>query len=416
MISFPCKCGQPLEVPVDQAGLTVQCPKCGLLADVPTLSDLKHISQDGTYTIEPAAEQPTHEHRIEDLRRAFSHVRTDDEGDEIDLRPTMTDVKKAGFVEEPQDDTIPLLPKYDPVTGELLEPIKLQAPAQAQLSAKEIPMAHRVVSYAAPQQQSTHQSSTKIFLELCEPTNIIVMGMILIMHFVWEALAMIVSNPFFFIFLIPLIALSAAFFAHYGIVIEEIGWEGRDELPRPLRHMEIGSDFWWPFIHFGGALLICFGAAFYELIKLRFVYPSPMAWPIFLLLCVPGCIFFPAIALTLTTSGSQWNLRPDRVIRVMIECGSRYVVAALIFPIAATIYFVGTAGGHAIVLFHSLGHPGVEHWIEKPAIVYPLLITGIYLMHYFCWYLGLMYRDFHDQFPWILQRHIPTRLLERTRT
>jgi hypothetical protein len=39
-----------------------------------------------------------------------------------------------------------------------------------------------------------------------------------------------------------------------------------------------------------------------------------------------------------------------------------------------------------------------------------MLLVGIYLSHAFAWYLGLMYRAHHGQFPWILQRHISTRL------
>ena len=46
---------------------------------------------------------------------------------------------------------------------------------------------------------------------------------------------------------------------------------------------------------------------------------------------------------------------------------------------------------------------------------YLILAGGIYLMHAFSYYMGLLYRAEHDNFPWVLQRHIPTRLMERTR-
>jgi TctA family transporter len=39
---------------------------------------------------------------------------------------------------------------------------------------------------------------------------------------------------------------------------------------------------------------------------------------------------------------------------------------------------------------------------------YGSLIMGIFLMHYFCWVLGLLYRQKHEQFPWVLQRHVKT--------
>ena len=46
-------------------------------------------------------------------------------------------------------------------------------------------------------------------------------------------------------------------------------------------------------------------------------------------------------------------------------------------------------------------------------VVLPALGAGVYLMHYFMWYLGLMYRSHHDQFPWVLQRHIRDLLVRR---
>ena len=60
--------------------------------------------------------------------------------------------------------------------------------------------------------------------------------------------------------------------------------------------------------------------------------------------------------------------------------------------------------------------PMALNWHNNPILVFPALVIGVYMMHYFCWYLGLIYRDYHEVFPWVLQRHIPTRLLERTRT
>ena len=39
-------------------------------------------------------------------------------------------------------------------------------------------------------------------------------------------------------------------------------------------------------------------------------------------------------------------------------------------------------------------------------IVLPALLGGIYLMHYFCWYLGILYKAHHAEFPWVLQRYI----------
>ncbi|HWB52587.1 MAG TPA: hypothetical protein VG722_00275, partial [Tepidisphaeraceae bacterium] len=328
--------------------------------------------------------------------------------EEIDLRPTMGDVKRAGYVEEPQDDSAPLLPKYDPVTGELVEPIKV-AP-MAKQRAEAIPMARRVVNYASGQQLSSHHSASRVLLELFQPPNLIVMTFILIAHVIWEGLLVVCSM--FLIFLPVLFLATGMFFAHYAIVIEEVGVEERDELPRPLRHGELGADLWKPFIHFIGAFILCYWPAILAVGRLA---DSPMRWPVFFALMVVGTIFLPAMLLTLTTSGSLWNLRPDRVVGVALRCGHRYIVAVLLFPVITLIYMVGALGSHVVVLRHAVPKPGVQTWLGMPMVVYPLLVIGVYLMHYFCWYLGLMYRDFHDQFPWVLQRHIPTRVLERSK-
>ena len=45
MIRFPCRCGHQFEVSDDQAGGMIQCPKCHLLRDIPTLSDLPGLNQ-----------------------------------------------------------------------------------------------------------------------------------------------------------------------------------------------------------------------------------------------------------------------------------------------------------------------------------------------------------------------------------
>lgn len=426
MIKFPCKCGQILEVTDDQAGLTVQCPKCGLLRDVPTLSDLEHLTDFGTYLVDPPVPE-TEQQRLEKLREAFSRDRLDDQGDEIDLRPTIEDVIRSGYIEKPQDDSTPELPKYDPVTGELVEPIKIADDRPVQRDT--IPMARRVVSYAAGRQQAVPQSSWRIFLQLFQPINMVVIIFVLIAHAVWEGILIICSMPFFFIFLPVLFFITGMFLAHYAIVIEETGPEERDELPRPLRHLELGADLWWPFVHFAGAFLLSYWPALVILAELIAdsvskanggngyqpeFFPQLMHWPVFFILLALGTVFFPAVLLTLTTSGSQLNLRPDRLIGVMIQCGMRYVWAVWMFPVIALIYMTGALGGHAVILRNAVAKPDAKTWLTTPAIVYPMLAIGVYLMHYFCWYLGLMYRDFHDRFPWVLQQHISTQFLERS--
>jgi len=36
----------------------------------------------------------------------------------------------------------------------------------------------------------------------------------------------------------------------------------------------------------------------------------------------------------------------------------------------------------------------------------PIMMITVYFLHFFCWHLGLMYRQNHAQFPWLAQRHV----------
>ena len=42
-----------------------------------------------------------------------------------------------------------------------------------------------------------------------------------------------------------------------------------------------------------------------------------------------------------------------------------------------------------------------------------LLALGLYLLHTFSWMLGAFYRSGHSDFPWMFQRHVSTRKIER---
>src|SRR5689334_888724 len=97
MIKFPCRCSHLFTLDNDMAGGLIQCPQCGRLNDVPTLSDLPYLSDDGTYTLEPEA-QKEEPNRLSDLHRMFVQARHDDEGQDIDLRPTTGDIEDRGEI------------------------------------------------------------------------------------------------------------------------------------------------------------------------------------------------------------------------------------------------------------------------------------------------------------------------------
>ena len=54
MIKFPCRCSHLFTLDDEMAGGMIQCPRCGLLNDVPSLNDLQNILPDGTIDIELA--------------------------------------------------------------------------------------------------------------------------------------------------------------------------------------------------------------------------------------------------------------------------------------------------------------------------------------------------------------------------
>ena len=86
MIRFACLCGHRFEVHDDLAGASIQCPKCGLLTDVPTLSDLESFTDEGTYRID--ADRPITDdvQRLADLEVIYAKTKQDAAGNEIDLR------------------------------------------------------------------------------------------------------------------------------------------------------------------------------------------------------------------------------------------------------------------------------------------------------------------------------------------
>jgi DNA-directed RNA polymerase subunit RPC12/RpoP len=151
MIRFRCTCKHPFETDDNMAGGLVQCPKCGRLNDIPTLSDLQFIAEDGTYKVGiEAVDAAAEARRLSELERAFSRTRVDEYGAEIDLRPTMEDIRNAGSDEIPlelKDEIRPGAPKYDPVTGELIRSMEIRTPTAAEAAVPAMPIASRTLKY-----------------------------------------------------------------------------------------------------------------------------------------------------------------------------------------------------------------------------------------------------------------------------
>ncbi len=118
-----------------------------------------------------------------------------------------------------------------------------------------------------------------------------------------------------------------------------------------------------------------------------------------------GTFAFPAVILTLATSGSSVNLRPDRVLESIRICGRRYWAPILAWAIAVPAYVGGLFGTSSVIVDWVAGTLKTKTWLTMTAMTMPLLMVGIYFMHLFCWEIGLLYRRHHEEFPWLFQRH-----------
>jgi hypothetical protein len=427
VIEFPCKCGFALSVPADQAGGVVQCPNCGLLADVPTLDELKNLHPDGTIAFENPADLPD-DMTAADLHRLFTRHTTDDRGIEKNLRPTAEHFRAIGL----GDEIVPRnKPRYDPVTGELIRPLQLkgEAPApvismgvlvdpsqigtdadQPPLAVIPLPVPAAPVPVAKPIAYATGStgrsiSTLGIAIELLMPANAAVMvfvyALLLLGHYQSLEFATFLAEYFP---VWPLLLLNLPLWlilAHAGCTIDDIGPEGIDELPRPLRNFSFGEDILTPLFRTLLAMILCYWPAL--LSRLLLDPANPMTVPIIAIMTLAGTFFFPAVLLTALTGTTILNLAPARLTAVIRLCGGGYFLSiALLIPPAVLLLYYLTAS----VLFPPLLSAPLFITLNSPRTLLPALLLAVYLLHYFCWQLGLMYRAHHDQFPWLAQRHV----------
>lgn len=419
IIKFSCKCGRRFAVPADRAAGTIQCPDCGLLCDIPTLSDLENLASDGTLRLRPA-DQRDEPDRLATLAHAFGRDH------EKDLRFTLDDIAEADFGEvplKPPDAAPPrAAPKYDPETGELVRPIEIATGppgAEVPVDPAAIPVARRAIDYAAGE-HAVGMNAGRVLLLLFMPTNIVVMLFILVMHVIVQ-MSIFSMLGGLFLFAPAVLVLMIVILAHYANVIDETGPEGRDELPRPIRGLSLGDDLWHPFCHFAGALMLCYVPAYLAGRHLPGALGVATGWA----LAGLGTVAFPAVLLTLATSGTVLNLRPDRVLAVISATGARYVVSVFLWA-ASLVLYGGSWVGTLLFIQRIATTSGVSGTVQgvsgtappapTPApffshggVLYPILMAGIIVVHYFCWHLGLIYRDKHDGYPWVLQRHVSER-------
>jgi len=418
MIEFKCHCSQNLQTPEDQAGGMMQCPRCGRLNDIPTLSDLRNLDAEGGFKISDLEIVDTPD-RLKQAAKAFTRSRTTDTGGEIDLRPTLEDVMKAGVEEIPltDDAAIGNSPKYDPITGELIVPLTVKR-EDASAETGPIPMATAVVGYAT---RDTQAGQGSVALALLSPVNLIVLFFVMLAYMLF-ALLTIFFAPIALILgcpptLVGMVIVGPPVMAHYSNVINEVAFEERDELPRFMRNFSLSEDIWVPMVQFVLGVVYAF-APLAVWVKLAGVSRQGDALALGLLLL--GSFVFPAALLTMTSSGSLPNARPDRLLSVIAAAGTRYLWLAVVSFIVVVTSMI-TIGGFGMIPVASL-HDFYRLHIPPGWVAIPIVLSQLYLAHYGAWQLGLLYRSKHAQFKWVNQLHIkrnrttlaPRRLARRT--
>jgi len=413
MIRFRCRNGHDMEAPAELAGEQVQCPDCGLLVDVPRLDELPSLSEDGTFNLTDdtyAGDAPI------DLAEAGApHFA--DRADQSDRRGTLAEFLAAGVG---ADDGVPLTgerksakrPRYDPVTGELIEAIDVKADPRPE------PVAAIPVADVAPTLEydrgvapnaTERLSLLAVYVRLLAPGNLIVWVIVAVVALLNVLMLGTPVGLLYMFLLFPLVLLLLG--GQLPCVVEETGYFDADELPRPLRNASLTEDAVYPTFKLGLAVVW----AWLPLWVVWFAWPAapPLVW---VGLLAAGLLLFPAALLTAVLGGAYNNLLPHRVLPLMTLCGVRYWVAALTggLGVVALLLWLGlsaslTATMHQVLL-RPVGAAGVRQtlfalptWVESAGAV-TLVFVASYLLHAFGWQLGLLYRRYHERFPWVLQK------------
>ena len=422
MIRFPCTCGHVFELPDDRSGGLEQCPACSRLNDIPTLSDLTNIADDGTFLIDEPFEHTDHI-SLGHLHEAFAPGTIDPSGREIDYRRVAVD--PLALAVDPIA-TPRVAPRYDPVTGELIRPhevddeVALEAlPVEedgsditssvalaAQRRQAVAPFSKpRSLKYSVEARRRRINPATAL-LELLMPANVTVLFIIFLATYAAGMFGLLLSvgSQYVHFYLQVLNIPLWLLLAHYGCVIEDVGPDGMDELPRPLRFAELAGDIFFPLVHVLLAVVLSFAPAI-AMLSPALAISDSLRETACLLLGLCGAIVFPAVLLTTVTGITIANLRPDRVFGVMIAGAGDYILAIAAFLISmlltAAVFFVPVMNGNTPMAKFA-------HAVHMPYVMIPLCLVAVYATHYFCWLLGMIYRDHHGEFPWVLQHHVAT--------
>jgi predicted Fe-S protein YdhL (DUF1289 family) len=417
MIQFKCRCSHAFDVPESEAGTSLQCPSCGLLVDVPTLEELPGLSAGGSFEVELAeapAPKPSLLARSPVLGYAPRRMPSREDVASVDRRPSLREFLNVGQGEDEllalkgEDPAgAPARPKYDPTTGELIKPLDVILPPKPPpLMAQPASLA-----YERAKKDERQVSIWFPFTEMFAAPNLVVCGVVTAMCLLQMVLG--ASVPYLFLTILFPIGLLLMTIAHFANVIDEVGPTGTDELPTPLRGASLYDDMVRPLFQVMVAYMLA-----YAPVVLFNLYVQRLPWQVNLGLIALFFVLVPATLLTMTTSGAANNLIPHRMFSVIGASGWHYwVVTAMGF--VSTFAFmigllfclsVGTTVMHRLFvgpISDAKTLLGVPHIVEFLMAV-GLMFAGVYLVHVFCWQLGLLYRFHHERFSWVLQKHDKT--------
>lgn len=396
MIRFKCSCGHPYEVEDDRAGDSFQCEKCLRLLDVPLLSEIDSLEADGTLKVQDA---PEHDDSLAQKIRAHAH--------QDDLRQTLDEYLLIDDLAPADAAPRKMAPRYDPITGELVEEIDLVPDSTP--APHEIPIATATLNYApAAVPGETGRGELRWW---SAPWRIISGMSLMAIFFVFLAHGLIhlfLLLPGVNLLLLPfafLVALTIA--AHYGNTIEEIGPQNHDEVPVLLRQVSFSQDILHPLYGMLLAWLLCFG----PLLLLRLFGLGPMLERFPLVewtLWGAGMFLFPAAAFTAITSGAIQNILPHHVISVIRVAPGRYALAMAAFLIGFAGYITASAGlQFTSIAFFSRAGP-IGNWgtiFAGLGWIYGSVALAVFFMHLAAVWMGLIYRHHHAQFNWAFQKH-----------
>ena len=188
-------------------------------------------------------------------------------------------------------------------------------------------------------------------------------------------------------------------------VVEDTGYEEKDDLPPPLRGLALVDDLLRPATN----AAVAYGVFFVPAGLAASWLPPEVGAPIALCLAAVGIVFAPVLLLTVVTSGSLNNASPLRVVRTALACGLAYPYVAIVAGLGAGLLAAAT-----VVMTSAFAEitesplrvlpplPGPGWWATGSL---GAMFVGCYLAHVAAWSLGLLYRRHHVRFPWLFQKH-----------